>query len=103
MEKTELQMKWESRIADFKASGQTQIQWCEANNLKLHQFRYWLYKIEKKKSSSSKTEWISVTVEDTAQTASETVQIKVDQAIIEVKPGFNPSFLREVVKALKTC
>lgn len=103
MGKTELQMKWESRIADFKASGQTQIQWCEANNLKLHQFKYWLYKIERKKSSSAKTEWLSVSVENTTQDASESLQIKVDQAIIEVKPAFNPSFLREVVKALKTC
>jgi hypothetical protein len=35
MLKTELRKEWEQRIAVFKASGQTQAKWCEANDLKL--------------------------------------------------------------------
>jgi hypothetical protein len=42
MEKTELQIKLERRVAIFRASGQTQAKWCAANDLKLYQLKYWL-------------------------------------------------------------
>jgi hypothetical protein len=32
----------EKRIADYKASGQTQAKWCESNDISIHQFRYWM-------------------------------------------------------------
>ncbi|MEK4221773.1 hypothetical protein N1I86_06875 [Bacillus sp. FSL W8-0116] len=37
MSKAELRKEWELRIADFRASGQTQSKWCEDNHVKLHQ------------------------------------------------------------------
>lgn len=36
MSKTELQTEWVRRIANFKASGQTQTKWCVANDMKIH-------------------------------------------------------------------
>lgn len=99
MSKTELQKDWERRISLFKASGQTQSKWCEANDLKLHQFKYWYYKIENNKTTPApSTKWVSVSVEDHTQEVNETLQIKVGQAIIEIKPDFNPSFLSDVCK-----
>jgi hypothetical protein len=102
MEQTELQKEWELRIADYKASGLTQSKWCEENNLTLHQFKYWFYKIERKKTSSQKSNWVSVTLDENTQDMSETLRIKIGQASIEVKPGFNPSLLADVIKVLKT-
>lgn len=40
MDKTELQIEWERRIAVFKASDQTQAKWCAANDIKVHQLKY---------------------------------------------------------------
>jgi hypothetical protein len=47
MSKAELRKEWELRIADFRASGQTQSKWCADNHVKLHQLKYWLKKFEK--------------------------------------------------------
>ena len=38
----ELRKEWEKRITDCKSSGQTQVKWCESNNISIHQFRYWM-------------------------------------------------------------
>ena len=38
----ELRKEWEKRITDCKASGQTQVKWCESNDISIHQFRYWM-------------------------------------------------------------
>ncbi|WP_308160368.1 MULTISPECIES: hypothetical protein [unclassified Bacillus (in: firmicutes)] len=46
MPKTDLRKEWERRIAVFRASEQTQANWCAANDLKIHQFKYWLKRIE---------------------------------------------------------
>lgn len=102
MSKTELQTEWVRRIANFKASGQTQTKWCVANDMKIHQLKYWLKRIENSHSTQeSPTKWVPVTIEEPSEKLDETLQIKVGQAIIDVKPGFNQSLLVEVVKTLK--
>lgn len=104
MSRKNLQEEWERRIALFKASGMTQAKWCENQNVSIHKLKYWLYKIERQeKSGDEKTNWISMMVEDELPNVpSETIQIKINQATIEVRPDFNPTFLAEVVKVLKT-
>lgn len=104
MKKTELQIEWERRIAVFRASGQSQSKWCKINNLSLHQLRYWLKKIEHttKTQAEPSTKWIPVSMEEIRQEPDEILQIKIGVAAIEVKPGFNPSFLADVVRTLKT-
>ena len=42
----ELRKVWEQRIADYRKSGQTQVNWCKENQWSIHQFKYWLRKIE---------------------------------------------------------
>ncbi|WP_407646944.1 IS66 family insertion sequence element accessory protein TnpA [Bacillus fonticola] len=32
-------------MAEYKASGKSQTKWCEDNGLKIHQFKYRLYKV----------------------------------------------------------
>jgi hypothetical protein len=52
----ELRKVWEQRIADYRKSGQTQANWCKENQLSIHQFKYWLRKIEK--SDAQIAEWV---------------------------------------------
>lgn len=104
MGKNELHIEWERRITVFRASGQTQSKWCQVNNLSLHQLRYWLKKIElgMKLAVEPSAKWLPVSMDESPEEPNETLQIKIGQASIEVKPGFNPSFLADVLKTLKT-
>ena len=43
---SELRKEWEQRIAAYKESGQTQVKWCEANDISIHQFKYWMKRIK---------------------------------------------------------
>ncbi|MFA9559922.1 IS66 family insertion sequence element accessory protein TnpB [Evansella sp. AB-rgal1] len=97
--------EWEQRIANLRASGQTQHDWCKANNVSIHSLKYWIRKVEGpgKKENSTNSKWIPMMVkEESPIIVKETLQIKIGQATIDVKPGFDPDFLREVIKALNT-
>lgn len=98
MSQTELRKEWELRIAEFRASGLTQTKWCEENDLKIHQFHYWLRKIEKPPDSSPK--WIPITMDEQVDDSKDSIQIRIGKAYIEVKPGFDPSHLADVVRTL---
>lgn len=41
----ELRKELERRIAVYRSSGQNQVKWCKANDISLHQFKYWLKKM----------------------------------------------------------
>ena len=65
----ELRKVWEQRIADYRKSGQTQVNWCKENQWSIHQFKYWLRKIENPiKSQGKSTKWASVTPRRSLQT-----------------------------------
>lgn len=104
MSRTELRRQWELRIADFRGSGQTQSEWCAANQINHHQLKYWLYKTENKKpvATTQSTKWVSVTVDGQVSEPKNTIQITIGDASIEVKSGFNPTLLTEVVRTLRS-
>lgn len=103
MSKAELRKEWELRIADFRASGQTQSKWCADNHVKLHQLKYWLKKFENMNQiSTTSPKWVSVTLDEQHAESKDTLQIHIGQASIEVKPGFDPSFLADVVRTLRS-
>lgn len=97
----DLRLKWEQRIANYKASGQTQVQWCESNNISIHQFRYWAKRIRDHHSNIEENHWIPVVIEDPKADHSKSLRIQIGSASIEIHPGFNPSLLSEVIKVLK--
>jgi hypothetical protein len=62
--------------------------------LKLHQLKYWLKRFETTNETNAPlTNWVSITMNEPSQELNETLHIHSGQASIEVKPGFNPSFL----------
>ena len=67
--------------------------WCKEQDLKPHQLRYWL---RKDRESGKPTEWIPVNLGST-ETA---VTLRVGQVAVDVRPGFDPTLLRSVVKTL---
>ncbi|UOE95078.1 IS66 family insertion sequence element accessory protein TnpB [Alkalihalobacillus sp. LMS39] len=100
---TELYTKWKQLITELRTSGQTQKDWCKANNVSIHNLKYWIKKVEgsHKKDSGTKPKWVPIRIEEPPpKVVNDTIQVKVGQATIDVKPGFDPDLLRDVVKAL---
>jgi hypothetical protein len=98
----ELRKEWERRIDIYKASGTTQTKWCKVNDVNIHQLKYWLKRL-KAPTEIKETEWVPITIEDElSHGINDSLQVKIGQAIIEVKPDFNPSLLANVVKVLQT-
>lgn len=93
MSKQELRRIWSARVTEFKASGQSVPAWCKEQDLKPHQLRYWL---RKDRESSKPPEWIPLNLGD-SETA---VTLRVGQVAVDVRPGFDPTLLRSVVKTL---
>lgn len=92
---------WKERVAAFKESGQSARSWCKDKDLKEHQLRYWLEKYDlQEQTKPVETKWISVDVKEKPAHKDSLITVKIDQAIIEVKPGFDPNLLRDVVQAL---
>ncbi len=102
MDKNELRREWEQRIADYRASGLSRAKWCQQNSLKAHQLKYWLKRMEDPTvSSKPSTTWTSVVMVNPSSDDG-SIQVKIGECSIEVKQGFNPSLLADVVKVLKT-
>jgi len=103
MTKAELRQEWSSRVADFKASGQSASAWCAAHDLPPHQLWYWL---RKHKNIDTPTmmpsQWLSVELGEPKPSSAQgsALLVRVGQATVEVKPGFNPALLSDVVRIL---
>lgn len=106
MSRSNLQEEWEDRIAHYKASGMTQAEWCQHQDLSIHKLKYWLYKVNRPKHNENKqSNWIPLAVEEESSSSNntiETIQVKIGQAVVEIKPDFDPIFFANVIKVLKT-
>ena len=101
MKRHELHEEWERRIADYKASGQSQVKWCESNDVSVHQFRYWMKRMKEQHTKNADNSWVPVIIEDPKPSLCESLLIKVGSVSIEVNSGFNPILLADVLKVLK--
>ena len=103
-EKAKLRELWQARIAEYRASGQSGKAWCAANQIKEHQFWYWIRKFSHHDSPrKSSPAFIPIEIQDSDNTnpsADNSLVVRIGQATIEVKPGFDSGLLRSVVQAL---
>lgn len=103
MTRAELRKEWEARVDEYKASGLSVPAWCAAHDIKPHQLRYWVRKLESNKiASTSSPKWMTVEVDEQAKASEDSLFITVGEATVEVKPGFNQSLLADVVRTLTT-
>ncbi|OIQ58572.1 IS66 family insertion sequence element accessory protein TnpA [Neomoorella thermoacetica] len=104
MTKAELQELWASRIAEYRDSGQSVKEWCATHEgVSPRQLWYWLrkYKNQNGVLSVQSTRWLPVEVsEQSSGVHGNPLLIRIGQADIEVKPGFDPALLSQVVRVL---
>jgi hypothetical protein len=94
----ERQNLWAARIAEFEASGQSVTAWFKANNVSIQQLRYGLRKKKRAAETTNleNTSWLPLDLSDYQSS----LVVRVDLVYIEVKPGFDPKLLLDVVKVM---
>lgn len=104
MSKTEKRILWEKRVSAYKASGLTQMKWCEENDISIHQLGYWLKKFRSENlTETTSHKWLPIKVdhdESVPSSSNPSIVVSVGKAKIEVTSDFDPSLLANVVKAL---
>lgn len=105
MTRADRQHERETLVAAYRASGQSAKEWCFANGLRLNQLKYMIRKERTRKSNTPvSTRWLPVEVSTSAPGIhSEALLVRVGEAYIEVKPGFDPALLQDVVRVLGSC
>ncbi|OIQ57534.1 hypothetical protein MOTE_22140 [Moorella thermoacetica] len=104
MTKAELQELWLTRIAEYKMSGQSVREWCATHEgISPRQLWYWLrkYKDQEGVLSPQSTRWLPVEISKQASIEQgHALLVNVGPVSIEVKPGFDPALLSQVVRVL---
>lgn len=95
-EQEQQRQEWEARIAAYESSGQSAAAWCSANGVKVHQLRYRLRR--EGKADSARVTWLRAPAG--APACDGAVLIRIGGGVIEVRPGFDPALLSQVVRVL---
>lgn len=106
MARAEVQQKWETRVAAFRASGEKATSWCKTNEVNRRQLYSWIKRLsgssERTVSGGKPTPFVQVAVTSTAEARPvPSIRIQIGAATIEVDAGFNAALLRDVVRALE--
>lgn len=104
MNKSELRIEWEQRIADFLSSGQSASKWCAANEISIHQFWYWKKRLKTIDNAvKDSSQWLTLEMDDSIQESKPSkIVVKVGKTSIEVEHGFDPKLLVNVVRTLQS-
>lgn len=106
MDKEHLHRQWMERIAQYRNSGLTMKAWCEQHGIKMDQLKYWLYKRKRPThetgaQAGNRSPWIPLQVDESPSDNTSSIRISIGSACIDIRPGFEPSLLVDVVKVLK--
>ncbi|WKY46609.1 hypothetical protein Q5O24_07465 [Eubacteriaceae bacterium ES3] len=117
MEKSENRILWEERIKAQLASGLTQRQWCEKNNLALSAFRYWKLRISKANRDLNDLEPQEF-AEETVNFAGiviapeisfkkplsgtpKVIEIRISDVVVMIPPEFSENHLTNIISAIR--
>ena len=92
--------EWRQRFADWKRSGLSAINWCKANNIKFHNFKYWRGKLPDRHDTSAKQSFIELPAERGA--SSEVgLTVRMGDAEIKLERDFDEATLERLLAALR--
>lgn len=97
-ERQNLQSLWATRVTEFRGSGMSAPNWSKANDISIHQLRYWLKKDKRAAVEGQSLSWMSVDLSHAG--ISDSLLVRVGMVTVEVRPGFNPKLLVDVVNTL---
>ena len=88
--------KWQTAIEKQRSSGLSQKQWCQENEVNLHNFRYWVRRLKTIETESDEVRWVSLD----SDSVLDTVKITVGRATVEVRRQTDRQLLSEVLGIL---
>lgn len=108
---------WEKRYNEFQASGKSQAAWCKEKNINPNTFNFWYLRLKREKAEPEKQpkesiKWLALDPKeieikpetDIAPSSRHAIDIKIANMTIEVKSGFEPEHLINIIKTLsKLC
>jgi len=89
---------WAELIKDYRASNQSMVAWCQANDLKVHQLTYQLQK-EKRNKPYERTNWLPLGLSETADS---TIAVKIGPYQVIIKDSFDPYLFKQVLLTLNS-
>lgn len=98
---TQRQTLWSERIAEWEISGLSQSTFCQQHGLVYGTFIYWRSHLKKLNTDVQQpaVSFLAVTYKPAKQS---TLILKLnDQHSIELKSGFDPELLRQVIQAVQ--
>ncbi|MFC4766094.1 IS66 family insertion sequence element accessory protein TnpA [Effusibacillus consociatus] len=104
MTQAELREVWIAQIQDYRSNGERTATWCERHKVTPRQLWYWMRKLKKadeQKQENRKPQWVPLHMDEITSDGASPLLVKVGSATIEVRPGFEPSLLADIVKALQ--
>ncbi|MHB0929680.1 MAG: IS66 family insertion sequence element accessory protein TnpA [Candidatus Nanopelagicales bacterium] len=103
MSRIELRMKWEERIREFQASGQSAPSWCAAQQVSVQSLRYWLRRFHHSHLPAeplSDVRWIALDLEPAHRPDPSSLTVRIGDVCVDVHRDFDPALLQQVVAAL---
>ncbi|MGN7472332.1 IS66 family insertion sequence element accessory protein TnpA [Brevibacillus sp. SAFN-007a] len=97
--------EWVTRIADYRSSGLTMTAWCTANHFSKEQLKYWLRKTKEDSASVTpaiSSRFVPLTVTNQPDASVSSLVVRIGQASVEIRSGFDPHLFRKIVQALET-
>ncbi|ABR46356.1 hypothetical protein Amet_0115 [Alkaliphilus metalliredigens QYMF] len=99
MKSSENKEKWQLHINSQLSSGQTQIQWCEEQGVKIHSFRYWKNRLQIKPEQAKESTGFVAIKPVTLQKVSK-MRIRIGKATVEIDDDVDPILLTSVIRVL---
>jgi transposase-like protein len=98
----ERRQTWEARIAAYRASGQKATEWCAAHQVNRRQLYSWIRRLNNEQPAGKQASaWMAVEVDKQPKETTPTLCVKVGPTAIEVRPGYNPALLIDVIRTLQ--
>jgi len=90
---------WKEQVSAWRASGLNQAQFCRDNNLKVRDFGYWKRKFSR---TSDSVRFVPLQVKSPAIRPSSSLGLVLESGLrIEVREGFSPGALKDLIHTLR--
>ena len=96
---------WKKHVEEFKISGLTREEYSKRKCIQAYQLDYWRKKFSrpsKRPAASHKDQWIPLQISDRPIERDSRIDLWVGPVRVEVKHGFDPQLLAEVLQAIGT-
>ena len=101
-----LRAAWMKHLAEMKSSGMSGKAWCAHEGISYHKYRYWKARIESSETPSDvrTVQWLALEPASDARACDkdDAITLRIGAVVIEVRRGFDPVLLRDVVQVLSS-